>query len=134
MFFKKLFCAFCMVFCGFARLHGQVVSADTVMQLPEFETNTSRFKQFTVGVKSTITDSLTKHILQQQNLAQLLAYSSPLNIKVYGQGQLATTGFRGAGAQHTAVLWNGINLQNSMNGQTDFSMFPVDFADEVRRR
>lgn len=131
MFFKKLFCAFCMVFCGFARLHGQVVSADTVMQLPEFETNTSRFKQFTVGVKSTITDSLTKHILQQQNLAQLLAYSSPLNIKVYGQGQLATTGFRGAGAQHTAVLWNGINLQNSMNGQTDFSMFPVDFADEV---
>ncbi len=32
---------------------------------------------------------------------------------------------------HTAILWNGFNIQNAMLGQTDLSLLPAVFFDEV---
>lgn len=123
-------CFIWLVSCGC--LSAQKLPVDTtVRELPGFEAKANRFQQFNVGIKVTLVDSLTQKILAQQSLAQLLALSSPVFIKAYGQGQLATTSFRGAGAEHTAILWNGINLQNSMNGQTDFSLLPAGFMNEV---
>lgn len=116
--------------CSFAA-KAQSVPADSVRQLPSFTLQENRFNVFGAGVKKSAIDSLAKTLLDEQSLAQVLAMSSPVFIKNYGPGQLATTSFRGAGAHHTAILWNGINLQSSMNGQTDFNLLPSLMADDV---
>lgn len=67
-----------------------------------------------------------------QSLAELLSGTTPLFIKNYGPGSLATSSLRGAAATHTQVLWNGMNINSPMPGQTDFSQIPVFFADNVR--
>lgn len=67
-----------------------------------------------------------------QSMAELLSGTTPLFIKNYGPGSLATSSLRGAAATHTQVLWNGMNINSPMPGQTDFSQIPVFFADNVR--
>jgi len=76
-------------------------------------------------------DSLSKAEFEGQSLGDLLAAQSDVFIKSYGQGSLATTSLRGGGASHTALVWNGIPLQNAMNGQADLSLLPSFFLDEV---
>ncbi|MCD6565019.1 MAG: TonB-dependent receptor plug domain-containing protein, partial [Bacteroidales bacterium] len=66
-----------------------------------------------------------------RNLSDLLAENTPLFIKTYGQGGLATSSIRGAGASHTIVTWNGIKINSPMLGQLDFSLIPASFLDEA---
>lgn len=79
--------------------------------------------------KSTQFDSST--INNTENLAELLAKHSPIFIKSYGSGSLATVSFRGTGASHTKVQWNGVSLNSPMNGQIDFSLYPSFFFDNA---
>jgi iron complex outermembrane receptor protein len=65
------------------------------------------------------------------SVAELLAAQSTIYIKSYGGGNIATTSFRGGNANHTALLWNGLNIQNAMLGQTDLSLIPVLFFDNL---
>ena len=59
------------------------------------------------------------------SLADVLQRESSVFIKQYGPSMLATPSLRGTGAAHTALIWNGCNLQNGMNGQTDISLIPA---------
>lgn len=70
-------------------------------------------------------------IRQSTNLSELLNTNSPIFVKTYGSGSLASVSFRGTGASHTSVLWNGVVLNSPMNGQVDFSLFPTPFVDNV---
>ncbi|MEG1763326.1 MAG: TonB-dependent receptor plug domain-containing protein, partial [Bacteroidales bacterium] len=54
-----------------------------------------------------------------------------LFIKSNSEGGLATPSFRGTGASHTQVLWNGIPINSQLNGSADFSTIPVFFNDEI---
>lgn len=81
-------------------------------------------------VKSTI-DSLAVAKYLDANLSELIAVSTPLFIKNYGRGAMATASFRGTAPSHTQVRWNGINLNSPMLGMTDFSTIPVYFIDDV---
>lgn len=123
-----VFILFCFLY---IRGYAQVSPADSLNMLQEFTAVADRFKTFNTGVKTSAIDSLTRQFTAQNSLANLLAISSPVFIKTYGPGQLATTSFRGAGAEHTAVLWNGINIQSNMHGQLDFSLIPAGFMDET---
>ncbi|NLF43557.1 MAG: TonB-dependent receptor plug domain-containing protein [Bacteroidales bacterium] len=67
----------------------------------------------------------------QSSLSSLLSNHSPVFIKSYGQGGIATASFRGTSASHTKVDWNGISLNSPMLGQVDFSMIPVFFIDKL---
>lgn len=84
-------------------------------------------KKNTQAYKTTVFDSST--INNTSNLAELLSDNSTVFIKSYGSGSLATASFRGTGASHTKVQWNGINLNSPMNGQIDFSLYPTFFFD-----
>jgi iron complex outermembrane receptor protein len=64
-------------------------------------------------------------------LNDLLRDATPLYIKEYGAGLTATSSFRGTSAGHTQVLWNGININDPMLGQTDFSLVPSGMIDNV---
>lgn len=66
------------------------------------------------------------------NLADLLQNVSAIYIKSYGNGQLGSVAFRGTGASHTAVLWQGININSPTLGQSDFGTLPVFASSEVR--
>lgn len=68
---------------------------------------------------------------QESSLADVLSRNSALFIKYYSPGSLASTSMRGMGAQHTAILWNGINLQSSMNGIMDLNLLPMFFLDKA---
>lgn len=72
---------------------------------------------------------LTKY--NSQNLAQVLALESTFFVKNYGPSGISTLSGRGGTASQTAVLWEGFNLQNNMLGQTDLSLIPIFFVDQI---
>lgn len=82
-------------------------------------------------VKKTTIDTLIKSDLSNLDLGELLAAYTPVYIKSYGRGSLATASFRGTGASHTQVLWNGFQMNSPMLGQVDFSQIPNSFFDEI---
>ncbi len=114
-------------FAGFAQ-----VRMDSVKQLPILEISTSRLITFSSGNKTETLNSTLLNRYSTSNLADLLANESQIFIKSYGLGSLATTSFRGAGASHTAVLWNGFNLQSPMNGMLDLALIPANFLNDVK--
>ena len=65
------------------------------------------------------------------NLSELIAQNTPIFIKEYGRGAMATASFRGTAPSHTQVSWNGITLNSPMLGMVDFSAIPVYFTDNV---
>lgn len=79
-------------------------------------------------------DTLTISKMKTVPLSQLLIESSPIFIKSYGPGSVATASFRGTTASHTLVLWNGLPLNSPTLGQVDFNTIPVFFVDDVALR
>lgn len=77
-------------------------------------------------------DSARLALYRTQNLAALLSEQSSVHIKTYGPGGIASTAFRGGNAAQTAFVWNGINIQNYLLGQTDLSLLPAFLFDEVQ--
>ncbi|WP_246859399.1 TonB-dependent siderophore receptor [Spirosoma sp. KCTC 42546] len=88
-------------------------------------------ERFLAGQKLQRIDSITLVQFRFGSLTDLLALNTPLAFKNYGPGQLATVAFRGTSANHTAVLWNGININQPNLGQTDFSTLPVAGFDRL---
>ncbi len=68
-----------------------------------------------------LTDSILSYDVTE--LSTLLRKRSNIYIKEQGAGMLASISLRGTGASHTAVYWNGIPVNSSLNGQTDFNSF-----------
>jgi len=67
-----------------------------------------------------------------EGLQSLLSDYANVNIRSYGYGGLSNVSMRGANSNHTAVLWNGFNLQDPMNGGTNMLLFPLFFVDQVQ--
>lgn len=88
-------------------------------------------ERFLVGQKLQRIDSATLIQFRFGSLTDLLSLNTPMAFKSYGPGQLATVSFRGTSANHTAVLWNGININQPNLGQTDFSTLPVAGFDRL---
>lgn len=61
----------------------------------------------------------------QASLTSLLNYNSVIYFKENGLGMVSSPSFRGTSASQTAVIWNGININSQMNGQTDFSTINI---------
>lgn len=70
-------------------------------------------------------------IAEGGSIADAISQYSALFVKTYSPGNLASTSMRGMGAQHTAVLWNGINLQSNMNSNMDLNLLPMFFIDQA---
>ncbi len=66
------------------------------------------------------------------SLDVILQEQTGVYLKSYGQGSLASPSFRGSGFGHTAVFWNGFNLQHPMNGGLDFSLIPISNQDQLQ--
>lgn len=88
-------------------------------------------ERFMSGLKIQKIDSVTLEQFRFRNIADLLSLHTPVVFKNYGPGQLSTVAFRGTSASHTAVLWNGLNINLPTLGQTDFSTVPVAGFDQL---
>ena len=93
---------------------------DSILKLDEVVVSDSRVKQYTEGYKVTV---LKDSIIQRTNglLTSLLAFNSNIYFKENGFGMVSSPAFRGTNASHTAVVWNGININSQLNGQVDFN-------------
>ena len=88
-------------------------------------------ERFAVGSTRTELDSAVLAQYRGSSLAEVLQARTPLALKYYGPGQLATIALRGTSAQHTAVLWNGLNIMLPTLGQTDFALLPVGASTRI---
>jgi iron complex outermembrane receptor protein len=96
-----------------------------VQRLAEVQVRAVRPEQFAVGSRHYEADSAALSQFRGGTVADLLQARTPLYLKNYGPGQLATITIRGTSAQHTAVLWNGLNIMLPTLGQNDFALLPV---------
>ncbi len=77
---------------------------------------------------------LDKKMLEKyssRSLSDVLTLESTMFVKNYGPGGISSLSGRGGGASHTAVLWEGFNLQSPMLGQADISLLPAIFVDYI---
>ena len=82
-------------------------------------------ERFATGSRHYEADSATRSQYRDGTVAELLQDRTPLYIKNYGPGQLASISIRGTSAQQTAVLWNGLNIMLPTLGQNDFALLPA---------
>ncbi|WP_405606191.1 TonB-dependent receptor plug domain-containing protein [Polaribacter sp. Asnod1-A03] len=124
LFFVLLFFAVC-------NLKAQKDSA--TIKLDEFSLSILKVKDFSKGYSSIlISDSLvTKNI---QSLTDILRFNSFIYFKENGLGMVSSPSFRGTNASQTAVIWNGININSQLNGQTDFNIVSANSYDNITVR
>ena len=108
--FLFLFLCLCQIICAQqnAVLLNQVIVSDS--QLKNFTNSKS---------KQVLNDSIIEK--NQASLTNLLNFNSVIYFKENGLGMVSSPSFRGTTAQQTAVIWNGININSQLNGQTDFN-------------
>ena len=80
----------------------------------------------------TLNDSVIAQ--NRPTLTELLNYNTPIYFKENGPGMVSSVAFRGTTAQHTAVIWNGLNVNSTFNGQTDFNTVSTRNFDNIAVR
>ena len=96
----------------------------TVYGIPE--------EKYLAGSRIEKLDSAIKASYRSNNLGEVLSFQFPIYFRTYGNGMLSGISMRGTSPQHTAVLWNGININSFSLGQTDFSILPAVAFDNVK--
>lgn len=70
--------------------------------------------------------------LNSLTVADAMRYFSGLQIKDYGGvGGLKTVNVRSMGTNHSAVVYDGVELGNAQNGQIDLGQFSLDNIEEI---
>ena len=93
--------------------------------LPEARVRGLRPERFAVGSQQLTLDSAVLAQYRGGTAADVLGVRLGLYLKNYGPGQLSTISLRGTSAQHTAVLWNGLNIALPTLGQNDLALLPI---------
>jgi vitamin B12 transporter len=96
-----------------------------IQRLPTVRVAGVRMERFAVGSRRLALDSLALTNYRTGTLTDVLGARTAIYLKNYGPGQLASITLRGTSARHTAVLWNGFNINLPSLGEADFSLLPV---------
>jgi iron complex outermembrane receptor protein len=115
---KSLF--FLVMYCSTVALLFSQKGKDSVVVLDEVILTDAKLGRFSKGVKTAVlADSVVNYT--NASLTDLLQFNSLIYFKENGYGMVSSPAFRGTSAQQTAVVWNGININSQLNGQTDFN-------------
>ena len=92
-----------------------------------FSQQEDTLKIFVVEESLTPLQSFSSHQISVDSstfgsLDELLEHNSPVYLKNYGQGQLATLSIRGNGASQTQLFWNGFKMNSPTLGQSDLRL------------
>jgi vitamin B12 transporter len=123
MTWKNLYCWLAFLLYSFS--WGQ---NDSIIRLNEVIVSDSQLKNFSKSQTVTIlNDSILNK--NRSSLTSLLSTNSTIYFKENGAGMVSSASFRGTTGQQAAVIWNGININSQLNGQTDFNTInPTDFT------
>ncbi len=109
----------------------QTSEADTLIVLDEWVVTAKGPRPSEASHSVEVLDGRLLASSWTDGLGRILSMHTGLLVREYGAGMLATGSYRGSPAGHTTLLWNGFPLQNPMSGQTDLSLIPAFFTDEV---
>ena len=118
--------------CHVAFVASLAQEGDSTIRLTGIEISAERLDYFTAGQKKITFDSLTSLFGKSLNLDQMLSRNTSLQINNYNYNGLSTISFRGTGAVHTGVYWNGFLLNTSNSGLVDFSLIPIAYFNDLR--
>ena len=90
-----------------------------------------RPERFMIGQKVQDVDSANLARNSFSTMADFLQFQTPIAFKSYGAGQTTTISFRGTSPNHTALLWNGVNINFPSLGLSDFSTIPLAGFDQM---
>lgn len=105
--------------------------ADTIIVLDEVVAKGVKFDRYSIGAKIIRVDSFTFSTNKLNSIAELLAGQSAVTLTSYGVGGQASIKIRGGGADHTTVIWNGLNLKPPMSGEINYSASNVGQFDNI---
>lgn len=97
-----------------------VAQNDSITKLKEVVVSDTNLKKFsnTQSIQR-LSDSIINK--NQASLTSLLNYNTVIYFKENGLGMTSSPSFRGTTSQQTVVVWNGININSQLLGQTDFN-------------
>ncbi len=99
---------------------------DSAFYLQTVNIESSHLDGYFINNNSREIDSASLSAYSGHSFSELLQEKSPIYIRQYGgEGQLSSISFRGTTPNHTALRWNGVEIQSQTLGQADFSSFPV---------
>ena len=113
-------------------VYSQQILNDTVIELSGVDIMSSRLLENTVGMKVKTIDSISLEQSRMTNLANLLEFNTPVYIKTYGIGSLATMSIRGTSSNQSSVYWNNLSISGPNDGMVDMSLIPVEFFNSIR--
>ncbi|MCK5135214.1 MAG: TonB-dependent receptor [Bacteroidales bacterium] len=105
-------------------------SLDTLITLQEVQVIAEK-EQYLIGSKIETLDSVKLNSVLGGSLTEILNLYLPIYIK-QDAGGLATIRFRGTSPNHTAILFNGININSLTLGHSNLSNIPIFLFDEVK--
>lgn len=127
---KRLIIGLCA--CIFTiQAEGQKSITDSVYTIKGIDIYGSRLEDFGVGASVQRFDSTSLKTHRTESISELISLSG-VNIKANGVGGLSSLMLRGGGSSHTAIIWNGLNIQSPMSGSTNLSIFPVNMFNSVK--
>lgn len=124
-----LFVTYCATL--FSATPQTTASQDSTRRLGAAKVSAIRIEK-SIAITKTEIDSLLLSQSVNSSLAGLLSRETPVFVKSYGMGSMATVSFRGTAPSHTQVKWNGLKINNPMLGQVDFSQLPVWMIDKAQ--
>ncbi len=110
---------------------GQFILQNDTLKIQEVVITGRQISSEQPGFKFYDIDSARLSEYRLSSLTDLLNDATPLFIKNYGSGGTATSSFRGTSASHTSITWNGIDINDPMLGQSDFSLLPSGLVENV---
>lgn len=107
------------------QVHAIEPQADTIKALSEVVITGKRFERFSAGLQSQTVVIESQRQFPGILLSEFLAGSTNIFIKSYGAGGLASISMRGTAPQHTAIYWNGFNINPPNIQMADASLLPL---------
>jgi iron complex outermembrane receptor protein len=109
-----------LIFIAFLLLSQLIWAQNDTIALEEVTIADSQLKKFS-NTQSLL--KLNDSIISKNrpSLTALLNNNTAIYFKENGLGMVSSPSFRGTTAQQTAVIWNGININSQLLGQTDFN-------------
>ena len=106
---------------------GQVADSIALREVQVLDTRIPKI----VGSKTVKIDSALVANAADSDLSGLLGSIGGFALRTYGVSGSANVSLRGAGPQHTLLLWNGVPINDAMLGQADASSVPVSVGNEI---
>ena len=136
MFFNRRLCKItCLTTIITLLVHGEIsgqgYSLFDTINIDEVVVRGAKPEGISSGFKNIKLDSSVLAVYSHMSLDELLDEQTILSIKSYGAGGVSTPSFRGTGAGHTQIMWNNININNPMLGQSDLAIIPAGIIDEA---